>query len=224
MRFTHAMKQSPWLSSVAPARNAATSRVLPPSVQQRARQRAENTARWGHGRLAGHSSSGNRQAGSSIGGVFIDSPFSMLWVPHLPALREACGWAAQFELSVRITMEALFGAGGTSKDLDRAFDRVVNELRPFLATEQVEALTAINLCQLRHDLLHGRLSQAYGKLGGKTNDPAVAAVIELPAGEPILPVLERALRGAARPIPETKTADAGIVGWVAQAGQRGIPR
>lgn len=155
--------------------------------------------------------------------MIVDSPMSMFWVPHLPALREACGWAAQFELSVRISAEAIFGTDGSgAKDLDDLFARVLRELRLYLSVEQIDALTSVGLCQLRHDLLHARLSKAYGKLGGKTNDPSVASVIKLREGESTLAQLERGIAGAARPLVETKTADAGIVMWVAQAGARGI--
>ena len=99
--------------------------------------------------------------------MYLDSPFARFWVPHLPAYRDAAGWAAQFEMAVRMTADALPVSGGTSKDLDDLFDRVVGKLKPFLQAEQLASLTTVGLCQLRHDLLHCRFSKAYGKLGGK---------------------------------------------------------
>jgi hypothetical protein len=152
--------------------------------------------------------------------MFIDSPLDTLWVPHLPAYREAGGWAAQFEMSVRMTSEALFSAG-TGKALESLFDAIVEELGPHLAPEQLGALTSVPLCDLRNDLLHCRFSRAYGKLGGKTNDPSVFGVAKIGDGESVLDAVKRAVSGGAVPIAETKTADAGIVAWVAQAGSRG---
>lgn len=55
-----------------------------------------------------------------------DPFFAMFCEPHLPALRQAGGWAAQFEVTVRMTAAALLGgSASTSKDLEAMFDRVV---------------------------------------------------------------------------------------------------
>jgi hypothetical protein len=159
--------------------------------------------------------------GQNRGSMLMDSPLAWIWVPHLPAFREAGGWAAQFEMSVRMTFEAVFSEPGTAKDINEMFERVVEELRPHLGAEQIEALTSIGLCQLRHDLLHCRLSKAYGKLGGKNNDPSVLAVAKID-GDSVLDSINRAVSGGAVPVPQTKTADAGILAWVAQAGAAGV--
>jgi hypothetical protein len=151
----------------------------------------------------------------------MDPFFATFCEPHLPALRAAGGWAAQFEFSVRMTAAALFG-DGTSKDLGAMFDRLMEELRPCLSPDQVEALTSIGLCQLRHDIIHCRLSKAYGKLGGKGNDPAVIRVMKLDDSRSILDQVTEAVAGAAVPLPQTKTADGTIMGWLAQAGGMGI--
>ena len=92
--------------------------------------------------------------------MYLDSLFAGFWVPHLPAYRDAAGWAAQFEMAVRMTADALSVSGGTSKDLDDLFDRVVEKLKPFIEAEHLASLTSVGLCELRHDLLHCRFGLA----------------------------------------------------------------
>lgn len=120
-----------------------------------------------------------------------------------------------------MTADALPVSGGTSKDLDDLFDRVVGKLKPFLQAEQLASLTTVGLCQLRHDLLHCRFSKAYGKLGGKGNDPSVVSVFKIGDGQSVLEAVNRGVSGGAVPVAQTKTPDAGIPAWVAQAGSMG---
>ena len=149
-------------------------------------------------------------------------PVSLIWRAHLPALREADGWAGQFEFYVRMIAEAVWGKGGTAKDLDALFDRVIGQLRPHLDPSQLEALTSLPLCQLRHDILHCRWSMAYGKLGGKSNDPSVANTARAEEGEPLFATIVRAATGGAVPVPQTKTSDAGVLAWMAQMGAMSV--
>ena len=69
--------------------------------------------------------------------------------------------------------------------------------------------------------MHCRFSKAYGKLGGKGNDPSAISVFKIGDGESVLDAVNRGVSGGAVPIPQTKTADAGIPAWVAQAGSMG---
>jgi hypothetical protein len=58
----------------------------------------------------------------------MDPFFATFCEPHLPALRHAGGWAAQFEFSVRVTSAALFD-DGASKDISEMFDRLGDHLK-----------------------------------------------------------------------------------------------
>lgn len=144
--------------------------------------------------------------------------FTRVWRSYLPALREAGGWAAQFEFYVRMSAEAIWGTGATDKDFEGLFKSIVDEIRHHLDAEQLDALTSLNLCQLRHDLLHCRSSKAYGKLGGKNNDPSVASVAEIGKDGSVLDTVMRAVTGGAVPVPQTKTADVGVMIWFVQLG------
>jgi len=149
--------------------------------------------------------------------------FAIFQREHLRSYREAAGWAAQFEFFIRATAQALWGVGrGTAKDLEEIYDSIVRELRPSLTADQLSKLAAVNRCHLRDDIIHGRMSKAYGKLGGKSNGAAVADVASIEDGEHVLDAINRAVAGDRRPIVQTKSSDSGVAMWLRQMAASGF--
>jgi hypothetical protein len=147
----------------------------------------------------------------------------MFTTMHLQAYREAAGWAGQFEFILRAITPAIWADRvGTSKDIKSMFDDIVQELRPHIAAEDLAFLNAINLCDLRHDIIHCRLSKAFAKVGGKNNDPSVAKVIAIDPDENVMAPVERMVRGEGIPIAETRTEIGGLSMWLVQMAASGF--
>jgi len=147
----------------------------------------------------------------------------MFSADHLRAYREAAGWAVQFEFMIRAITPALWSErSGRAKDLEQMFADILEELKPHMLAADFEELTAINLCDLRDDIVHARFSKAFGKLGGKSNHPSVARVMRLVDGEDLASQLVRMAQGEGSPIPSTKTETGGVSMWLTQMAASGF--
>jgi len=148
-------------------------------------------------------------------------PTGMFNRGHINHYHHAAGWASVFEFTVRACADALLDRG-TAKDMEGLYDDILSALREFLQPDQLAFLDEVNLCDLRDDLVHGRMSKAFGKLGGKSNHPSVAAVFPINTDEPVADAVQRALVSGGTPIVKTKTADGGISMWLVQMAVSGF--
>lgn len=161
--------------------------------------------------------------GIRVGGRDTVLRCSMFSADHLRAYREAAGWAVQFEFMLRAITPALWAERrGSAKDLEAMYADIVEELKSHLTAENLADLAAVNLCDLRDDIVHSRMSKAFGKLGGRNNAAAVARVMHLDDGQDPIEMVRRMARGEGQPIPSTKTETGGVAMWLVQMAESGF--